>query len=35
LAQEAHDYRHKPKAIVATFAYYARRVIRQDASVLD
>ena len=35
LAQEAHDYRHKPKAIAATFAYYARRVIRQDASVLD
>ena len=35
LAQEAHDYRHKPKAIAATFAYYARRVIRQDASALD
>jgi len=35
LAQEAHDYRHKPKAIAATFGYYARRVIRQDASVLD
>ena len=35
LAQEAHDYRHKPKTIAATFAYYARRVIRQDASVLD
>src|SRR5215470_11901838 len=35
LAQEAHDYRHKPKAVAATFAYYARRVIRQDASVLD
>jgi len=35
LAQEAHDYRHKPKAIAATFAYYARRVLRQDASVLD
>ena len=35
LAQEAHDYRHKPKAIAATFAYYARRVIRQDASVLE
>jgi L-fuculose-phosphate aldolase len=35
LAQEAHDYRNKPKAIAATFAYYARRVIRQDASVLD
>jgi L-fuculose-phosphate aldolase len=35
LAQEAHDYRHKPKAISAMFAYYARRVIKQDASVLD
>src|SRR5215472_8454081 len=35
LAQEAHDYRHKPKAIAATFAYYARRALRQDASVLD
>jgi L-fuculose-phosphate aldolase len=35
LAQEAHDYRHKPKAIAATFAYYARRVLRQDTSVLD
>jgi L-fuculose-phosphate aldolase len=35
MAQEAHDYRHKPKAIAATFAYYARRVIRQDASALD
>jgi L-fuculose-phosphate aldolase len=35
LAQEAHDYRHKPKAIAATFAYYARRVLKQDASVLD
>jgi len=35
LVQEAHDYRHKPKAIAATFDYYARRAIRQDASVLD
>jgi L-fuculose-phosphate aldolase len=35
LAQEAHDYRHKPKAIAATFAYYARRVIRQDASAIN
>ena len=35
LAQEAHDYRHKSKAIAATFAYYARRAIRHDASVLD
>jgi L-fuculose-phosphate aldolase len=35
LAQEAHDYRHKAKAIAATFAYYARRALRQDASALD
>jgi L-fuculose-phosphate aldolase len=35
LAQEAHDYRHKPKAIAATFAYYARRVLKRDTSVLD
>jgi L-fuculose-phosphate aldolase len=35
LAQEAHDYRHKPKAIAATFAYYARRALRQDEGVLD
>ncbi len=35
LAREAHDYRHKPKAIAATFAYYARRALRQDSSVLD
>jgi L-fuculose-phosphate aldolase len=35
LAQEAHDYRHKPKAIDATFAYYARRAVRQDEGVLE
>lgn len=35
LAREAHDYRHKAKAIAATFAYYARRALRQDASALD
>jgi L-fuculose-phosphate aldolase len=35
LAQEAHDYRHKTKAIDATFAYYARRALRLDASVLE
>jgi L-fuculose-phosphate aldolase len=35
LAQEAHDYRHKAKAIAATFDYYARRALREDASVLD
>jgi len=35
LAREAHDYRHKPKVIDASFAYYARRALREDASVLD
>lgn len=33
-AQEAHDYRLKAKPIGATFAYYARRVLRSDPSVL-
>jgi L-fuculose-phosphate aldolase len=35
LAREAHDYRHKAKTIDATFAYYARRALRQDPAVLD
>lgn len=35
LAQEAHDYRLKPKPIAATFAYYARKALRADPSVLD
>jgi hypothetical protein len=30
LAQEAHDYRHEPKAIGARFAYYSRRVLKQE-----
>src|SRR5262249_13965929 len=34
LAREAHDYRLKPRAIGATFAYYARRVLRHDAGAL-
>lgn len=33
-AQEAHDYRLKPKPIGATFYYYARRVLRADESAL-
>lgn len=33
-AKEAHDYRLKPKPIGATFAYYARRVLRSDKSAL-
>jgi L-fuculose-phosphate aldolase len=35
LAKEAHDYRLKPKSIGATFHYFARRVIRKDADVLE
>ena len=35
LAQEAHDYRLKRSAIAATFAYYARRVLRHDQNVID
>jgi L-fuculose-phosphate aldolase len=34
LAREAHDYRLKARAIAATFAYYARRVLRGEQSVL-
>lgn len=34
LAQEAHDYRLKKKAIAATFAYYARKVLRNDPNVI-
>ena len=35
LAQEAHDYRHKAKAMDATFAYYARRALQSDSSALE
>jgi L-fuculose-phosphate aldolase len=35
LAREAHDYRLKERAIVATFYYYARRVLRQEPSCLS
>ena len=35
LAKEAHDYRLKPKAVGATFHYFARRVLRKDSSVLE
>jgi len=34
-AREAHDYRLKPKAIGATFHYFARRVLRQGEEVLE
>ena len=35
LAKEAHDYRLKPKAVGATFHYFARRVLRKGADVLE
>lgn len=34
LAQEAHDYRLKKRAIAATFFYYARRALRVDNSII-
>jgi L-fuculose-phosphate aldolase len=34
LAQEAHDYRLKQRAIAATFYYYARRVLRAEPSLI-
>lgn len=34
LAQEAHDYRLKQRAIGATFFYYARRALRSDPSIV-
>jgi L-fuculose-phosphate aldolase len=33
-AKEAHDYRLKPKAVGATFHYFARRILRQSQEVL-
>ena len=33
-AREAHDYRLKPRAIGATFHYFARRVLKQEPDVL-
>jgi L-fuculose-phosphate aldolase len=35
LSTEAHDYILKPKSIGATFHYFARRVIKKDADVLE
>ena len=35
LAQEAHDYRLKERAIAATFFYYARRVLRQGPNCIE
>jgi L-fuculose-phosphate aldolase len=34
-AKEAHDYRLKPRTIGATFAYYARWVLKQEPDLLD
>ena len=35
LAKEAHDYRLKPRAVDATFAYFARRVLKTQAECLE
>jgi L-fuculose-phosphate aldolase len=35
LAKEAHDYRLKPKAVGATFHYFARRIVRTQPEVLE
>jgi L-fuculose-phosphate aldolase len=35
LAQEAHDYRLKPKAVGATFHYFARRVLKTAPECLE
>lgn len=35
IAREAHDYRLKPKAVAATFHYFARRVLRKNSEVLQ
>lgn len=34
-AKEAHDYRLKPKAVGATFHYFARRALRKNSEVLE
>jgi L-fuculose-phosphate aldolase len=35
IAREAHDYRLKPRAVAATFHYFARRVLKQERDVLE
>ena len=35
LAKEAHDYRHQPKHIAASFGYYARQVLRAAPECVD
>ena len=34
-AREAHDYRLKPRAVAATFHYFARRALKVERDVLD
>ena len=34
-AREAHDYRLKPRAVAATFHYFARRALNQERDVLE
>jgi L-fuculose-phosphate aldolase len=34
-AREAHDYRLKPRAVAATFQYFARRTLKLGDDVLD
>ncbi|BBU30306.1 class II aldolase [Burkholderia sp. THE68] len=34
-AKEAHDYRLKPRTIGATFAYYSRRILKDEPTLLD
>jgi L-fuculose-phosphate aldolase len=35
MAREAHDYRLKPRAVAATFYYFARRALKLEHDVLD
>jgi L-fuculose-phosphate aldolase len=35
IAREAHDYRLQPRAVAATFHYFARRALNQGRDVLD
>jgi L-fuculose-phosphate aldolase len=35
LAREAHDYRLKPKAVGATFHYFARRILKSQPECLE
>ena len=34
-AREAHDYRLKPRAVAATFHYFARRALKQERDVME